>query len=204
MKLTADSFEVGTEFRWRLTTLSTLNIQAVFLSLVLGFALSILFFIDQNVSAALVDAPSNHLKKGDAYHWDLLVVAILNIVLSLMGLPWMHGILPHSPMHARSLADLAPATDSQHLSTQPMVVVRVRETRVTGLLIHILIGLVVIFGPTLISQIPVAVLCGLFLFCAVSTLRNNSLYERFLLFFTEQVSPTLTNYHLDHPTSLQP
>ena len=71
----------------------------------LGFTLSLLFFMDQNISAAMVNNPNNNLKKGSAYHWDLLVVALLNAFLSIFGLPWMHGILPHSPIHARSLAD---------------------------------------------------------------------------------------------------
>ena len=32
----------------------------------LGFSLSILFFMDQNISAAMVDSPDNKLKKGNA------------------------------------------------------------------------------------------------------------------------------------------
>ena len=28
------------------------------------------------------------------------------IALTLMGCPWIHGALPHSPLHARALADL--------------------------------------------------------------------------------------------------
>lgn len=193
--ITAESYAVSADFQWRIATLKSLNWPATLLSIILGFALSILFFIDQNVSAALVAAPSNRLKKGTAYHWDLLVVALLNIVLSLIGLPWMHGILPHSPMHARSLADMAPAS-SPHSSQSSMVVVRIRETRITGILIHILIGLVVILIPAVLSHIPVAVLCGLFLYCAVSTLRDNSLFERVLLLFTEQASVTPLKFYL--------
>lgn len=63
------------------------------------------FFVDQNVSSALVNTPRNKLKKGSAYHLDLLVVAAINIVLSVLGLPWVHGALPHSPLHAWALAD---------------------------------------------------------------------------------------------------
>lgn len=42
---------------------------------------------------------------GTAYDWDILVVAVLNAFLSIVGLPWMHGVLPHSPLHARALSD---------------------------------------------------------------------------------------------------
>lgn len=184
----ADSFIVSTEYRWKIATLQSLNVSAIFLSALLGFALSILFFIDQNVSAALVSTPSNKLIKGNAYHWDLLVVGILNVFLGLLGFPWMHGILPHSPMHARALADVVPLTDANNSgAVKSFAVLRVRETRVTGILIHILIALIVTLWPAIFNSVPVAVLSGLFLYCAANTLSNNSLYERFLLFITEQV-----------------
>lgn len=54
-------------------------------AILLGFCLSLLFFMDQNISAALVNTPSNKLKKGAAYHLDLFVVALINIPLSLLG-----------------------------------------------------------------------------------------------------------------------
>ena len=46
------------------------------------------------------------MKKGPAYHWDLMVVAILNAVLAYFGLPMVHGALPHSPLHVRAMADV--------------------------------------------------------------------------------------------------
>lgn len=55
------------------------------------------------------------LKKGSAYHYDLLVVGLLNAGLALFGLPMMHGVLPHSPLHARSLADIEEQTEEGHL-----------------------------------------------------------------------------------------
>jgi len=51
------------------------------------------------------------MKKGPAYHWDLMVVALLNAVLAYLGLPLLHGALPHgalphSPLHVRAMADV--------------------------------------------------------------------------------------------------
>jgi sodium borate transporter 11 len=140
--------------------------------------------MDQNISAAMVNNPNNNLKKGSAYHWDLLIVGSLNAFLSIFGLPWMHGILPHSPIHARSLADVEQHVDDGHVRE---IVIRVRETRVTGLLTHVLIGLSLFLIPHPLDYIPVSVLNGLFLYCAVATLRGNSFFERILLFVTEQV-----------------
>ena len=55
------------------------------------------------------------LKKGSAYHWDLLVVAAVNSFLSLFGLPWVHAALPHSPVHVRALADVEERVDRGHV-----------------------------------------------------------------------------------------
>jgi len=57
----------------------------------------------------------NRLKKGCAYHLDLFVVGILNGFLSIYGFPWMHGVLPHSPLHLRSLADVEERVDGGHV-----------------------------------------------------------------------------------------
>jgi len=46
------------------------------------------------------------MKKGPAYHWDLMVIALLNAFLSFFGLPMVHGALPHSPLHVRAMADV--------------------------------------------------------------------------------------------------
>lgn len=43
----------------------------------LGFALSILFFMDQNITGQIVNSPTNNLKKGPAPHLDLFVLGKL-------------------------------------------------------------------------------------------------------------------------------
>ena len=48
---------------------------------------------------------STSCEKGNANDYDIIVVAIINIFMSLFGLPWMHGLLPHSPLHVKSLAE---------------------------------------------------------------------------------------------------
>ena len=44
---------------FQLITMEDLPITAVFAAMGLGFCLSLLFFMDQNISAALVNAPQN-------------------------------------------------------------------------------------------------------------------------------------------------
>ncbi len=66
--------------------------------------------------------------------------------------------------------------------------VRVRETRLTVLFSHILIGLSLLLLPYPLAYIPPSVLNGLFLYVAVTGLGGNQLFERVALFFTEQAT----------------
>jgi hypothetical protein len=57
----------------------------------------------------------NRLKKGTAYHLDLLVIAVVNIFLSIFTLPWVHGAIPHSPLHVKALADIEKVYSHGHV-----------------------------------------------------------------------------------------
>ncbi|CAM9815542.1 unnamed protein product, partial [Hapterophycus canaliculatus] len=50
--------------------------------------LTSLFFLDQNISARVVNSPRHKMVKGAAYHQDMLVLGIITGLLSLVGLPW--------------------------------------------------------------------------------------------------------------------
>ncbi|KAK3576412.1 hypothetical protein CHS0354_026747 [Potamilus streckersoni] len=155
---------------------------AVFGAMGLGFCLSLLFFMDQNISSALVNAPHNKMKKGTAYHWDLLIVGVINGVLSLFAFPWIHAALPHSPLHVRALADVEERVDQGHIY---QIVVKVRETRLTSIISTVMIGLSLMILPYL-AYIPTPVLYGLFLYLAFTALSENQLFERIMLLITEQ------------------
>lgn len=66
-------------------------------------------------------------------------------------------------------------------------VVYVRETRLTGIISHIMIGLSLLLLPYPMSYIPRPVLDGLFLYIAITALFGNQMFDRIMLFFTEQV-----------------
>ena len=61
------------------------------------------------------------MKKGPAYHWDLMVVALLNAVLAYFGLPMVHGALPHSPLHVRAMADVEDRVCQGHVYLKSVV-----------------------------------------------------------------------------------
>ncbi|VDD93514.1 unnamed protein product [Enterobius vermicularis] len=166
--------------------------RVYFLCAVLGFSLSFLFFMDQNITSAIINNPQNKLKKGPSQNLDLFVVAILNIFLSLYGLPWMHGALPHSPLHLRALADVEERVQQGHVHE---VIMNVRETRLASLIAHtlILISSVTLL-PTPLQLIPTSVLHGLFLYMALTSLSGNEMFERLLLLITEQQAYPPTHY----------
>ncbi|CAG0891454.1 unnamed protein product [Darwinula stevensoni] len=197
---TVERFKYDDTRVFNMAALEKLSVEAIFAGMGLGFSLSLLFFMDQNISSAMVNNPCNKLKKGPGYHLDLFVVAVLNAFLSIFGLPWVHGAIPHSPLHVRSLADVEERVDQGHvhemysvaflslrlLSLQWVHVVTVRETRLTGMFAHVLIGLSILMLPLPLAYIPTAVLDGLFLYMAVTALNGNQMFERITLLFTEQ------------------
>lgn len=134
---------------------------------------SILLFLDQNISVRLVNNRRNKLRKGFGYHLDLLVVGVLVGVCSLFGLPWMVAATVRSLNHVQSLMERRRVGETEHVES-------VAENRLTGLLVHVLIGGSILMLDQL-RQIPMPVLFGLFLFMGISSMRGNQLFERMRL-----------------------
>lgn len=149
-----------------------------------GLILAILLSVDHVISSAMAQTPSMLLQKGSAYHWDLILAGVLCAFSSLFGLPWVNASIPHSPMHALSLAD----REETHLSdgSSHVRVTYARETRVAVVAANLLIGLCLFALPMPLQLIPVPVLYGVFLFMAVTSLETNSFWSRLLLVITQQ------------------
>lgn len=90
--------EFDTSSSFKIANLSNLSLNSVFIAFGLSLALSVLFFMDQNITTMIIHQPTNNLQKSPAYHLDLLILGLVNCYLSLYGLPWMHAVLPQSPM----------------------------------------------------------------------------------------------------------
>lgn len=170
---------------------SNFNLKVVLAGMMLGFPLSLLFFMDQNIAESMVNSPDNKLMKGTSYHWDMFVVGCLNIPLSIFCMPWMHAVLPHSPLHVRALADIDEHVEEGHVYD---IIVKVRETRVSNLVSNILIGISVHLIPSPLNYIPIPVLDGLFLYLAVTAVSGNQLFERITLLFMEQTAYPPNHY----------
>ena len=138
---------------------------------------SILLFMDQQITAVIVNRKEHKLKKGGGYHLDLLIVAVCIIICSILGLPWFVAATVLSINHVKSLhmesESAAPGEKPSFLG--------IREQRATHVLIFITVGLSVFLTPIL-SKIPMPVLYGVFLYMGVSSLDGLQFFDRMLLF----------------------
>ncbi|XP_043920021.1 sodium bicarbonate transporter-like protein 11 isoform X2 [Protopterus annectens] len=180
----SDNLFVSAPFR-------SLTLGSIMSAMGLGFLLSMLFFIEQNIVASLTNAPENRLVKGTAYHWDLFLVAVINVPLSLFGLPWIHAAFPHAPMHVRALACVEERVENGHLYE---TIVNVKETRITSLVANILVGLSLRLLPFPLQWIPKPVLYGLFLYIALISIDGSQFFERLVLLLKEQTAYPPTHY----------
>ncbi|CAI5524436.1 unnamed protein product, partial [Closterium sp. Naga37s-1] len=174
---------------WLVPILGSLPPWAMLLCAVPAALLTLLVFLDQNITTRLVDAPANGLVKGSGYHLDLAVLAVIMLLSAAAGLPWMVASTVPSLSHVRSLSFTPPAAaaaaaspPSAAASAVPQQ--RVRENRVTGVAIHVCIGASLLLLP-LLSRIPVSVTEGLFLYMGVSSLAGNQLVDRLKLLLTD-------------------
>ncbi|XP_048021473.1 electrogenic sodium bicarbonate cotransporter 1 isoform X1 [Chanodichthys erythropterus] len=137
---------------------------------------TILVFMDQQITAVIVNRKEHKLKKGAGYHLDLFWVSILMIVCSFMGLPWYVAATVISIAHIDSIKM---ETETSAPGEQPKFL-GVREQRVTGTMVFILTGLSVFMAPVL-KFIPMPVLYGVFLYMGVASLNGVQFMDRLQL-----------------------
>ncbi|XP_028256210.1 sodium bicarbonate cotransporter 3-like isoform X6 [Parambassis ranga] len=138
---------------------------------------TILIFMDQQITAVIINRKEHKLKKGCGYHLDLLLVAVMLGVCSIMGLPWFVAATVLSISHVNSLkvesGCSAPGEQPKFLG--------IREQRVTGFMIFVLMGCSV-FMTKVLKFIPMPVLYGVFLYMGVSSLKGIQFFDRIRLF----------------------
>eukprot|EP00063_Salmo_salar_P082864 XP_014057699.1 PREDICTED: electroneutral sodium bicarbonate exchanger 1-like [Salmo salar] len=138
---------------------------------------TILIFMDQQITAVIINRKEHKLKKGCGYHLDLFVVGLMLGVCSIMGLPWFVAATVLSISHVNSLkvesGCSAPGEQPKFLG--------IREQRVTGFMIFVLMGCSV-FMTSVLKFIPMPVLYGVFLYMGVSSLKGIQFFDRIKLF----------------------
>ncbi|KAG1685795.1 Sodium-driven chloride bicarbonate exchanger [Nymphon striatum] len=142
---------------------------------------TILIFMDQQITAVIVNRKENKLKKGCGYHLDLLIVAICIAICGILGLPWFVAATVLSITHVNSLkveSECAAPGEKPHF-------LGVREQRVTHLLVFVMIGLSV-FLTSVLKYIPMPVLYGVFLYMGTSSLKGSQFVDRMMLMLMPQ------------------
>lgn len=149
--------EVPTEFKptlpnrgWIISPLHEKNpFYTCFLAVIPALLGTILIFMDQQITAVIVNRKENKLKKGCGYHLDLFVLALLIQICTILGIPWFVAATVLSINHVNSLKleseTAAPGEKPQFLG--------VREQRATHIMIFLTIGCSVKLTP-LLSHIP--------------------------------------------------
>ncbi|NWS13072.1 S4A4 protein, partial [Pachyramphus minor] len=134
---------------------------------------TILIFMDQQITAVILNRREYKLQKGAGFHLDLLCVSLLMVVTSVTGLPWYVSATVISLAHMESLRKesetSAPGEHPEFLG--------IREQRLTGLAVFVLMGVSVFMAPVL-KHIPMPVLYGVFLHMGVAALNSIQLLDR--------------------------
>jgi hypothetical protein len=49
-------------------------------------------FMSQQICELLINSKERHLRKGSGFHYDLLLVAIINVGAGFFGAPWYYNL----------------------------------------------------------------------------------------------------------------
>ncbi|XP_029783808.1 band 3 anion transport protein [Suricata suricatta] len=157
---------------------SPFPIWMMFASILPALLVFILIFLESQITTLLISKPERKMVKGSGFHLDLLLIIGMGGVAALFGLPWLSATTVRTITHANALTimvkDNTPGAAPQ--------IQGVREQRISGLLVAVLVGVSILMGPIL-SLIPLAVLFGIFLYMGVTSLSGIQLFDRFLLLF---------------------
>lgn len=163
-------------------------IWMMFASVIPALLVFILIFLETQITTLIVSKPERKLVKGTGFHLDLLLIVAMGGLAALFGMPWLSATTVRTITHANALTIMsktsAPGEKSQ--------ILEVKEQRISGLLVAVLIGVSILMEPIL-KFIPLAVLFGIFLYMGVTSLFGIQLFDRILLLLKPP------KYHPDEP-----
>uniref|UniRef100_UPI00358F679F anion exchange protein 2-like n=2 Tax=Myxine glutinosa TaxID=7769 RepID=UPI00358F679F len=153
-----------------------------------AFLVFILIFIETQITALIVSKSSRPFVKGSGIHLDLLLLALMGGTCTLLGLPWLTAAAIRTITHLNALKVPNQRTRPDERPADG----EIKEQRITAFIVSLLLGLSVVLG-TVLQQIPLAVLFGIFFYMGVTSLSGVQLFQRALLLFTP------AKYHPDFP-----
>lgn len=160
-----------------------LPIEWVFLSIIPGAIITVLFYFDHEISSIICAGERYGTKKPGGYAWDIVLLGTTTIICGILGIPPANGLLPQAPLHSESLMHYVlespePAEDGEERQP-PRAVARTYEQRYSHFIQAALI-LIFVSPPLqkLLGLAQTSVLAGLFMFMGYQSLMVNPILER--------------------------
>jgi len=163
---------------WVVNPLDVTEIWLIPVAILPALLATILCFLDHQITSVIVNRKEHKLKKGHGYHLDLFVVAISMGACSLLGLPWFLAATVRALTHVKSLFRVSEVS----IPGEKPQMIGVREQRVTGFTIHLLIGLSTLL-TSILKLIPMPVLYGVFLYMGITSLSDVQFIQRIGILF---------------------
>ena len=113
-----------------------LEVHWILIALLPGLCVSILLFMETELTGVLLNKRKNKLRKGGGYNLDLVSIGLIFGLCSTFGLPWMCAATVRSVQHQNALAVMS----RSHAPGERPYLLRIHEQRLTNICIHVLIG----------------------------------------------------------------
>uniref|UniRef100_UPI00398EFF5A anion exchange protein 2-like isoform X2 n=1 Tax=Pristiophorus japonicus TaxID=55135 RepID=UPI00398EFF5A len=162
-------------------------IWMMFASAIPAILVFILIFMETMITTLIISKKERMLSKGSGFHLDLLIIVASGGVAAVFGLPWLAAATVRTVTHVNALTVMSKSVAP---GDKPKIQ-EVKEQRVTGLVVAVLVGLSIVIGD-LLRKIPLAVLFGIFLYMGVTSLNGIEMYERMQLLLMP------SKHHPDH------
>lgn len=157
---------------------NSMDVLSILGAIIPAILVSILIFMEVELTGVILDKKEFKLKKGTGYNLDLIVVGVIVGLCSSLGFPWLCA----SPIHSMSHLHALMVFNNNQAPGERPVLMEVKEQRVTNIVIHILIGLSAFLAPAL-RAVPIPVLAGVLLYLGVCSLSHIQLCERIKMLF---------------------
>lgn len=161
-----------------------LPVEWVFISIIPGAIITILFYFDHEISSIICTLDRYGVKKPGGFAWDVALLGTTTALCGILGIPPANGLLPQAPLHSESLRHLVEEPTAHDGSSSDETfenrkVYRVYEQRWSHFIQAAMI-LVFVSPPFqhLLGLTPTSVLAGLFLFMGYQSLSVNPILWR--------------------------
>ncbi|XP_072930978.1 band 3 anion transport protein isoform X2 [Epargyreus clarus] len=156
--------------------LDTIPVWATFAMVLPALMVYIIVFMETHIAELIIDKPERKLKKGSGFHMDIVIMSMINGLCGMFGAPWQCVATVRSVSHVSALTVMS----TTHAPGDKPYIVEVKEQRLTGLLVSLLVGISVLAASWL-RLVPMAVLFGVFLYMGISALGGIQFWDRCIL-----------------------